>query len=310
MNSFFFLFKIKMVKSVKNNYLINLLSKQYGDKLTEKILNSYKMKRYSTLRVNTLKATKEEIMEVFKENKIHFTEVNWYKSAFIINEENVDKIRNLDIYKNGKIYFQSLSSMIPVLILNPKEKEDILDMAAAPGSKTSQIAMETNNNSYITAVEKNKIRLDRLKYNLNKLGVNCCNVLNIDARNIDTMFSFDKVLLDAPCSGSGTINIENINDDIFSKERIDKIVTTQIDLLRKALQILKPGNLMVYSTCSILNLENENVINTLKEEIDFEIIPITLDKNIPLLPVNIQGTICICPNEYYEGFFVALIKKK
>ena len=106
---------------------------------------------------------------------------------------------------------QSLSSMLPPIILNPKEKENILDMAAAPGSKTTQIASITNNNSYITACEINNIRAERLKYNIEKQGVNCAFVMVKDARKLDDFFSFDKILLDAPCSGSGTISLKNEN---------------------------------------------------------------------------------------------------
>lgn len=134
-----------------------------------------------------------------------------------------------------------------------------------------------------------------------------------DARNIDNFFSFDKILLDAPCSGSGTINLqEEKSYKNFTKELIQKSVTTQKELLNKALNILKPGKEMIYSTCSILSCENEQVIQTVLDNGKAEIVPISFEgkEELPLLPTKIDGTLCVCPNEFYEGFFIAKIKKK
>ena len=109
--------------------------------------------------------------------------------------------------------------MLPPIILEPKEGENILDMAAAPGGKTTQMAALTNNKAFITAVEKNKIRAERLKYNLQKQGVGCVNVMLEDARKLSDFFSFDKILLDAPCSGSGTMSIfdKNFNEELIKR---------------------------------------------------------------------------------------------
>lgn len=134
-----------------------------------------------------------------------------------------------------------------------------------------------------------------------------------DARNIDNFFSFDKILLDAPCSGSGTINLqEEKSYKNFTKELIQKSVTTQKELLNKALNILKPGKEMIYSTCSILSCENEQVIQTILNNGKAEIVPISFEgkEELPLLPTKIDGTLCVCPNEFYEGFFIAKIRKK
>ena len=105
---------------------------------------------------------------------------------------------------------QSLSSMLPPVILEPKEGKDILDMAAAPGGKTTQMAALTNNKAHITACEMNNIRIEKLKYNLEKQGASCVYVMNKDSRQIDDFFSFDQILLDSPCSGSGTIDLNKV----------------------------------------------------------------------------------------------------
>lgn len=294
------------------DFLIKDLKEQYGDEITQKIVQGYRAKRKATLRVNTIKATGEKVRSELQKNNINFEDVSWCKEALIIKDALEKDIENLEIYKNGEIYLQSLSSMLPPIILNPEEGKDILDMAAAPGGKTTQMAALTNNKAHITACEMNNIRIEKLKYNIQKQGASCVYIMQKDSRNIDDFFSFDQILLDSPCSGSGTINIENKNlSKYFTPKLIEKSVKSQMALLKKAIKILKPGGTMVYSTCSILEKENEEIIKNVLMQNKVEIVPIELNgmEQIPLLPVKVEGTICVCPTEYYEGFFVAKIKK-
>lgn len=292
-------------------FLTLMLKKQYGEDITKNIINGYGVDRKTTLRVNNLKSNINEIKERLLKEKIQYNEISWSKDAIVINEN--DQISKLDIYEDGKVYLQSLSSMLPPIILNPKEKENILDMAAAPGSKTTQIASITNNNSYITACEINNIRAKRLKYNIEKQGVNCAFVMVKDARKLDDFFSFDKILLDAPCSGSGTISLKNENlQKVFTEKLIHKSAEVQLALLKKAIKLLKPGGEMVYSTCSVLSIENEEIVEKALKGTKAKIVPIKNDelvKELPLLPVKIEGTLCVAPNELYEGFFIAKIRK-
>ena len=288
------------------DFLIELLNNQYGQDLTKKILEGYN-NRKTTLRINTTKTNKENIKNILDKENIKYEDVSWYEDALILDEEK--NIRELDIYKNGEIYMQSLSSMIPPIVLDPI-REKILDMAASPGGKTTEIYNLSNKEAIITAVEKNPIRADRLKYNLNKQGTSAT-VLITDASKLDEFFRFDKILLDAPCSGSGTLSIQDNSLNHFNKNLIKNSVETQKKLLTKALQILKQNSTMVYSTCSILYEENESQLEQLIKQNKIEIIPIDEDlfKDIPKLPTKIKGTICVLPNELYEGFFVARIKK-
>ena len=293
------------------DFLIKKIEEQYGKDILNKILEGYSKKRKTTFRVNTIKATIGKIEEELRKNNINFERVGWSKEAFILKDSNEEVLQNLDIYKNGEIYIQSLSSMIPPIVLDPKEGEDILHMAAAPGGKTTQIAAISNNNAHITACEINSIRAERLKYNIEKQGANSVYVMIKDARTIDDFFSFDKVLLDSPCSGSGTLNINNEkNGEIFTENQVQKLIKTQTQLLKKAIKILKPGKEMIYSTCSILKDENEEILNSILDK-NIEIVPIKFEgiNELPMLPTIIEGTICICPDEYYEGFFVAKIRK-
>lgn len=294
-------------------FLVDLLKKQYSEVLVERIIKGYAVKRKVTFRVNTLKSKEELIEQELEKNNIKYEKVDWYEDAFIIQNEDEETLRNMDIYKNGEIYLQSLSSMLPPIILEPKEGFDILDMAAAPGGKTTQIAALTHNKAHITACEINKIRAERLKYNLEKQGVKNVLLMQKDARYIDDFFSFDQILLDSPCSGSGTLYLRDKDlERKFTEKLINNCTKFQYNLLKKAIKILKPGSEMIYSTCSILQKENEDILNkVLKEEKGIKIVPIEIkDTEIELLPVKIPGTLCIMPDELYEGFFVAKIIKE
>lgn len=290
-------------------FLIDKLNNQYGEEIAKNIINGYAKERVTTFRVNTLKASVEEIEEELNKLDIDYKKVSWSEEVFIIKSSNEKEIEQLEIYKEGKIYLQSLSSMLPPIILEPKENMDILDMAAAPGGKTTQIAAITKNNAHITACEMNHIRAERLKYNIEKQGASSVYVMQIDSRQMNDFFSFDQILLDAPCSGSGTDNVKDLN---FTQKLIEKSTKAQSTLLKKAIKMLKKGQEMVYSTCSILQCENEDIVNKILKESNCEIVPINTEKmqELPYLPTKIEGTICIAPNELYEGFFVAKIRKK
>lgn len=293
-------------------FLKSKLLAQYGDEVTNKILDGYSKKRKVTFRINTIKTNFEKIKEELEKEEIDFAVSDFYENAIILNDVDENKIRTLEMYKNGEIYLQSLSSMLPPLILEPREKENILDMTAAPGGKTTQIAMLANNKALITACEKNKIRYDRLAYNVEKQGAKGINLMQEDSRKLSNYFSFDKILLDAPCSGSGTLYIEDENlEKYFTEELISRSAKTQEILLNKALNILKKNGEVVYSTCSILKEENELILKKILKQGKYEIVPINLEKykSLPLLPTIIEGVMCVMPTELFEGFFVAKIRK-
>lgn len=290
-------------------FLYNKLLSQYGEEITNKIIDGYTQSRYTTIRINTLKTSVSKVKETLLNLGYEIDEVPWYEKALIIKNKCENDIKKLDIYEDGHIYLQSLSSMLPVMILSPKDGESILDMAAAPGSKTTQIGIETNDKALITACEKDKIRFERLKYNVQKQGINRITFLNEDASSLDDFYSFDKILLDTPCTGSGTINLNGTVR--FTEEYLKKLVSIQEKLLKKAIKLLKPNSEMIYSTCSILKEENENNLMKILNE-NIEIVPIdeNLFQKVPLLPTSIKGTISVMPNTVYEGFFIAKLRKK
>ena len=291
-------------------FYMNMLKEQYSDSDIKKIIDGYSKKRKTTIRVNTLLSNNSEVLDIFNKLNIEYDHVPFYDNAFIIKNRNETDLYELDLLKEGKIYMQSLSSMLPPIIMEPKEHEDILDMAAAPGGKTTEIAALTNNNSKITAVEFNKIRAEKLRYNIKKQGSNKVYVLEADSKKLDDFFKFDNILLDAPCSGSGTLDLNNDRTfKYFTEKLIKKSSETQFELLKKAFTILKPGKTMIYSTCSILSIENEDVVSKVMKQFNCEIVPINVE-GVELLPTKIEGTMVVCPNELYEGFYIAKIKKK
>ena len=299
------------MEQITTDFLKNTLETQYAETQVNSILEGLTKSRKTTIRVNTIKTSMTEIKEILEKEEISFKEVPWNDFALIIENADESRIRKLQIYNNGEIYMQSLSSMIPPIVLNPQANESILDMAAAPGGKTTEMACLSNNQAMITACEKNKIRCDKLKYNLEKQGVNRVTIMQEDARKLSDSFKFDKILLDAPCSGSGTINITDSNlEKYFSKELYIRAIKTQKELLEKAAKIVKIGGEIVYSTCSILKDENEKIVQNILNKNNFEIVPINMNiTEIPILPTTIEGTLCVCPTKIYEGFYVAKIKK-
>ena len=285
-------------------FLLNRLVNDYGEDLTNRIIERYSLKRVVSLRVNTIKTNIEYVKGILEENNISYKEVSFIPFALIVDCDEA-RIQELDIYQKGFIYLQSISSMLPPMFLDLEKKSALLDMAASPGGKTSEICALADNEIYVTATEVNEIRRNRLVYNLDKLGCKNVTTLRVDARNLDEYFSFDNILLDAPCSGSGTIEENDFSK--INEKLVDNIVKVQESLLRKALSILKPGKTMIYSTCSILKSENEDIINKMMKEFNIEIVPIKVD--FETLPSNIEGVQTIMPSETNEGFFICKIKK-
>lgn len=291
------------------NFLENELSKYYDSACVEKILAGLNTKHISSFRVNTLKTTVDSVIEELEKNNISYKKVGVYDLAFLV--EDLGAVQNLDMYKNGLIYVQNVSSMLPPLVLEPKAKDTILDMCASPGGKTTELATMTENLASITACEMNNIRIEKLKYNVALQGAKSVYVMNADARNLDSFYSFDKILLDAPCSGSGTLDISNDTyTKFFTPKLVEKSVKSQLALLRKAVSILKKGGTLVYSTCSVLKAENEEVLNSVLKDglVVVEPISATLASSLPTLP-SMPGTLTVCPDDIYEGFFVAKLKK-
>ena len=298
---------------------VDELYEQYTPITVDKILTGMLGERNTTLRVNTIKYNIQELMKYLREKNIKFERVSWYNDALIIKNANEKEIQKLDIYEKGYIYLQSLSSMIPPLVLNPKPGEKVLDLTAAPGSKTTQMAAMMKNDGYILANELDKIRCERLQYNVEKQKANIVEVINNRGEKVGEEYQeqFDKVLLDAPCSGEGRFLGNNVGTyRNWSKRTVRELAKLQKKLFKSAYTALKPNGMMVYSTCTLNKDENENVLQWAIENFNVKLLDINIDFKEKMQGFNdglddsINKAIRILPSKNMEGFFVAKLKKK
>ena len=285
-------------------FFIEKLLKEYGEEC-ERILEGF-VRRPVTLRVNRLKTERAAVERVLSALGISTRRVAWYADALIVENARERTLEETELYQRGEIYLQSLSSMLPPLLVKPQAGESVFDMTAAPGGKTAQLSALSGGQALITACEKDKIRFERLAFNLRRQGVPRVNAMQTDAIKLDEFFRFDKILLDAPCSGSGTVIAgEPVR---LSEKLLSACVRAQTALLEKGLKLLKKGGTLVYSTCSILKEENEEILEKVLPRAGGTLVPVEGLDFLPTLPGK-EGTVTVCPNELFEGFFLAVIKK-
>lgn len=310
------------ITEIKNRLpqeFMNNLYDMFTPGMVDNILKGIIEKRYTTLRVNTLKYNSQDLMKYFKENNIKFERVLWYQDAFVIKNANEKDIQKLDIYQKGYIYIQSLPSMVPPLVLNPKEGENILDLTAAPGSKTTQIAALMKGKGHILANELDKMRCEKLKYNVNVQGANIVDVINGRGEKIGTQYKeqFDRVLLDTPCSGEGRFTAYNVQSyRVWSTKKVKELTKVQKKLFKSAYDALKPNGVLVYSTCTLNKEENEYILDWALKNFELKIIDIDLKIKNSMngfndgLEKDIDKSIRILPSKDMEGFFVSKFIKK
>ncbi len=284
-------------RSLPKDFLKRLERIVPSEKLHD-ILDAYTIARPTTLRVNTLKTTVSDLLSMFNEQHIAYEPSIISPLAFIIRS---DKriICDLDAYKNGLFYIQSLSSMLPILTLNPQENEKILDIAAAPGSKTTQMAAIMHNTGQIVANDNSRIRGYKLQANLKTQGVTNTTVVISAGQTLWQQYPeyFDRALVDAPCSMEGTFTTSNPKTyEHWEVKAIKELVQRQKWLLRSAISATKPGGTIVYSTCTLEPEENEKIIEWIlkKEQGKLELV---------------ESPTTIYPTPIMEGFFIAKLKK-
>lgn len=294
--------------------------------LKERILESFCHKRPTTLRVNTLKSDKERVASVLDLLGLSHHSPSWYSDAFILEGDpfqTLGLIMDTEMYKNGEIYVQNLSSMIPPLVLDPQPGSRILDIAAAPGSKTTQMAMIMKDSGEIIANDLSPIRIFKLKANLAGQGVTHTNTNRMPGQFLWKRFPhyFDKALVDAPCSLEGTIYTERPKSyGMWSVHKIKELSQRQRYLLRSAISATKVGGEIVYSTCTLAPEENEGVIDWILAKENVELIPISIHGlntfpgitqwgNAKPYDPRVNSCMRIYPTELMEGFFVAKLRK-
>ena len=272
------------------------------------------------IRVNTLLASVKEVKKNIEAKGWKLTPIPWCKEGFWIEHDERRDVGNLLEYHIGKIYVQEAASMIPPLVLQPKPGDIVLDMAASPGSKTTQMAAMMKNEGLLVANDCKGDRLQSLGINLQRSVITNCLITLMRGQGIKEL-QFDKILLDAPCSGTGTIRKSLKTISIWNAGMITKLAREQKELIEVAFQNLKPGGEMVYSTCSLEPEENEGVVSFLLENHeDAEIVKVTLP-GLKLSPAvmefkkekyhsSVKHALRIWPQDNdTEGFFVAKLKK-
>ncbi|PIU03068.1 MAG: hypothetical protein COT55_00170 [Candidatus Diapherotrites archaeon CG09_land_8_20_14_0_10_32_12] len=227
-----------------------------------------------SFRVNSLRASPKEVKESLEAKGFKLTQMNWYTYGFFVNSFGASLGNTLEHFL-GKIYVQDASSMLPVIPLEAEEDESILDLAAAPGSKTTQIGMDMKNQGLIIANEPNQKRIQALQDNLERLGIINTVITRNDGRYFRKMpDAFDKVLLDAPCSLEGTMFKDEKIKHRWGPNFVSGSAKLEYELLKAAITATKSKGTIIYSTCTISPEENELVVNKVLKEFDIELKPV------------------------------------
>ncbi len=304
------------IKTSFENRFSELLGEDYP-----KFLESIKKPLRKSIRINTLKIKDEKIiLEKLKSKGYKLEKVPWAEHSYFLYGERED-LGNLLEHFLGEIYVQEATSLIPPLVMELEglENATILDMAAAPGSKTSQIVELTKDKCKIIANEIDYKRIAALKINLERLGARNVIITNCDGAKIKGQF--DRILVDAPCSGSGVIRKSPQTLKKYNPRRLIGLQNLQWRLLKNAFQIAKSGAIIVYSTCSIDPEEDEFVVlRALKKykNIKLEKIKLNIKTSHPVkefegvkIPKEVYSKVLrIWPQDNDTGgFFVAKFRK-
>lgn len=285
--------------------LINLV----GENEADKILNTFMEKPKISIRVNTLKASVDEVLrKLQEEGKI--PEISTVVPT-VIKFDGPYNFDKSELFRSGKIVIQEEPAALASIILNPKPGEVVVDLAAAPGGKTEHMAELMKNKGIIYAFDIDRARMRRLEELIKKAGVTIVKTYIKDGREAPRILGeevADKVLVDAPCSSDGTLAK---NPDLrwrLMESDVPKLAQLQYELLKAAVKLVKPGGYILYTTCSLLREENEDVVIKIleKEERKVSLVPI----NGPYDDGFIPGTMRVWPHKHKTiGFFYALLQK-
>ncbi len=285
----------------------------------ERFINHLKGTLPQYIRINSLKVSIEELLSQWKNKGVQFSSTCL---DYMIKLEDDIPVGNLKEYQLGYIYPQTLTSAIAGHVLGVRPDETVLDMCAAPGSKTGQIAQLMQDRGLIVANDPLQKRQGLLIQNLKRLGITNTIFTGYLGQNFPMHMKFDKILVDVPCSGEGNYRVDE-NGNLINREavRMKRLFNVQKQLLLRAFDILEPGGIIVYSTCTYNPVENEAVVNhLLKTSEDAFLLPIDL-------PIQHTPGCTEWNNEQYEeelklcwriyphqvsavGFFVAKISKR
>lgn len=290
----------------------------------ESVLDAMSSPKATSFRVNTLKSDRDEVLTGLNRLGITLSEVAWSDQAFWVSHEDRGRLLSTPAFAEQKIYVQNLSSMLPPLVLDPQPGERILDLTAAPGSKTLQIACLVNQDAEIAAVEFVKHRFYKLRDNLESQGATSVRTYLKDGRGVwkNRPEYFDRILLDAPCSSEGRFHASDPGSYAYwSPRKVKEMARKQKRLMYSAVQSLRPGGTLVYSTCSFAPEENEAIVSGILKRFpeQLQLVPIALtdiqlEEGLPEwkgkpFHSEVGGTRRILPTYHMDGFFISKIYK-
>ncbi len=266
-------------------------------------------------RINTLKMDRSRIFERLERQSIRYESFSWYPLGLRIDMEKPGKLLE---YLLGYIHIQEEVSMVPPLVLDPKPGEEILDLCASPGGKTTQISQAMENRGVVFANEPSLARIAPLRSNCERLGAVNVAITRYDGRRFPDHL-FHRVLVDAPCSSEGRARRDPDLLSRCSRKRSLDIQVLQTGLLRRAVRITRPGGVIVYSTCTYAPEENELVVQKVLDEARLEQFSLPGLKGCPGVTdwegLELDEDLKHCSRYYPHlndtgGFFVAKLIKR
>lgn len=281
---------------------------------------------FKSFRINWLKyhGSKDELVKSIVQLGVNLWPLKWFDDAYVFNSEDTALLQASEFAQQGQIFIQNPSSYLPVIALEARPNDHILDMCSAPGGKATMIASLTKNPSNLTLNEPKEARVKKLQEVLDLQGVIGAKITSEDGRHLPNQLSakFERVLVDAECSTEAGINfLSKAPLTGWSEQCILGMSVLQKQLISAGYDLLKPGGVLVYSTCTFAPEENEAVIASLLERRpDAVVQPLvfTAEKRIRKIkswngkhfPAHISESVLrIYPSDYMEGFFVARIRK-
>lgn len=305
---------VKELKESGKNYIYlsypewfyNKLVSEYGEEEGELFLQSLKKIPYISFRVNRLKYSCEEFEKLLEEKKIDI--IKKVDSVYYVDS---GILLYSDEFRDGKIIVQDASSYLSARNLNPKPDESVLDTCSAPGGKTAVLGELMENRGELLALDIYPHKLKLIEENCHKCGVDIVRTVKMDARKLKEQGKkFDKILVDAPCSGYGVLRKKP--ETIYNKnsENVEELAKLQFEILESASRVLKDNGELVYSTCTILKEENgENIKKFLEKYPNFETVELYIPENVNGSYDNVGGFTVDYKEDILDGFYIVKLKK-
>ena len=281
-------------------------------------------RRKQSVRLHPIALKSAEAIQAELETTGDVEPIPWCPNASFITGRKADIVKS-PLFIDGSVYIQNASSLIPVLCLDPRQGEDILDLAAAPGGKASHIASLTENRAKLWLNDGLRARLAKLRSVASLMRIQFEDITSFPAQYADKFISnrFDRIILDAQCTGEGRVDLNKSNAlRHWSLDRVQEYGFLQQRMLAAAFKLLKPGGVLVYTTCTISPEENERPVDSLLARFsEASVVPVDLqlgsDVRMPGLTSwqgksfhpSLSDAIRVRPGEFFEPFFVCKLKK-